>query len=107
MRDGERVAMMAVVRSEAVGWVGWIGVVQRDRRNDFTYANMVFYHPADWAPALGLKTLLYGTAAQQAKLRRGCRLLACHLFYRPHRRIVRLIARPYVAIHQAWHRRKR
>ena len=107
VRDGERVAMMAVVRSEAVGWVGWIGVVQRDRRNDFTYANMVFYHPADWAPALGLKTLLYGTAAQQAKLRRGCRLLACHLFYRPHRRIVRLIASPYVAIHQAWHRRKR
>lgn len=107
VRNGERVAMSAVVRSGSVGWMAWVGVALRGRANDFTYANIMFYHAADWAPALGLKTLLYGTAAQKSKVRRGCRLLTCHLFYRPHRRIMRMAARPYLAIHQAWCRRKR
>jgi predicted N-acyltransferase len=106
VRDGVRLAMLAVVRSGTVGWVAWIGIEQRDRLNDFTYANIMFYHPADWAPALGLKSLLYGTAVQKAKAIRGCRLLVCHLFYRPHRSVLRLVARPFLAIHQAWYRRK-
>jgi predicted N-acyltransferase len=107
VRDGERVAMLAVVRSGTVGWLAWVGIEMRDRPNDFTYANIVFYHPADWAPPLGLKTLLYGTAAQAAKLKRGCRLLPCYVLYRPRRRVFRWLARPYLALHQAWFHRKR
>ena len=107
VRNGERVAMLAVVRSGTVGWVAWIGIEMRDRPNDFTYANIVFYHPTDWAPPLGLKTLLYGTAAQAAKSKRGCRLLPCCVFYRPRQRVFRLLARPYLALHQAWFHRKR
>jgi predicted N-acyltransferase len=106
VRNGERVAMLAVVRSGAVGWVAWIGIELGDRPNDFTYANIMFYHPADWAPAMGLKTLLYGTGVQQAKAKRGCRLLACHQFYRPHGKLSRMVAGPYLTIHQAWYRRK-
>jgi predicted N-acyltransferase len=106
VRAGQRVAMLAAVRSGSVGWMALIGIEPRDRRNDFTYPNLLFYHATDWAPALGFKTLLYGTGAQQAKLRRGCRLLACHLFYRPHRRVVRLAVRPFLSIHQTWYRGK-
>jgi predicted N-acyltransferase len=106
VRDGERVAMLGVVRSEAVGWVAWVGIELLDRPNDFTYANIVFYHPSDWAPHLGLKTLVYGNVAQTAKSRRGCRLLPCGVFYRPRRKVFRLLARPYLALHQAWFQRK-
>jgi predicted N-acyltransferase len=107
VRNGERVAMLAVVRSGTVGWVVTVGIEQRDRPNDFTYANIMFYYPADWAPALGFTTLLYGTAAQEAKGRRGCRLLDCCIFYRPRRRALRLLARPYLALHRAWFQRKK
>ncbi len=106
VRDGKRVAALAVVRSGSVGWVVMIGLEQRDRPNDFTYSNLLFYHAATWAPALGLKTLLYGTGVQRFKLKRGCRLLACHLYYRPGRPIGRIIATSYLRIHQAWSRRK-
>jgi predicted N-acyltransferase len=106
VRDGKRVAALAVVRSGSVGWVAMIGLELRDRPNDFTYANLLFYHTATWAPALGLKTLLYGTGVQQFKLKRGCRLLECHLCYRPGRPIGRIIATPFLRIHQAWSRRK-
>ncbi|HEY6451744.1 MAG TPA: peptidogalycan biosysnthesis protein [Steroidobacteraceae bacterium] len=106
VRNGARAAMLAVVRSGEVGWMAWIGVEQRDRPNDFTYANILFYEAADWAPALGLKTLMYGTAAQRSKVKRGCRLLALHLFYRPHRPLWRALAQPYLAIHGMWYRRK-
>lgn len=106
VREGMRVAMLAVVRSQGVGWVAWVGIGVRDRPNDFTYANLGFYHAADWAPALGLKTLLYGTAVQEGKFRRGCRLIDCHLFYRPHAAMVRPAARVYLAIFRIWQRRK-
>jgi hypothetical protein len=106
VRDGKRVAALAAVRSGSVGWVAMIGLELRDRPNDFTYANLLVYHTATWAPALGLKTLLYGTGVQRFKLKRGCRLLACHLYYRPGRPIGRIIATPYLRIHQIWSRRK-
>jgi predicted N-acyltransferase len=105
-RHGDRLAMLAVIRSGSVAWMAFIGIEQRDRLNDFTYANMVFYYPADWAPPLGLKSLLYGTAVQKAKAKRGCRLIACHLFYRPYSSTLRMLARPYLGMHQAWYRRK-
>jgi len=100
-RDGRRVGTVFVVRSGCVGWVVSVGIELRDRPNDFTYANLLFYHAADWAPALGIKSLLYGTAVQKAKLTRGCRLVACRLFYRPHRRFIRLFVAPYLLVHQA------
>jgi predicted N-acyltransferase len=106
VRESKRVAMLAVVRSGSVGWMAWLGIELRDRPNDYTYANINFYHAADWAPALGLKTLLYGTAALEAKLKRGCRLFDCRVFYRPHRRFLRAFAQPYFQIHQAWYRKK-
>jgi predicted N-acyltransferase len=106
VRDGKRVAALAVVCSGSVGWMAMIGLELRDRPNDFTYANLLFYHTAIWAPALSLKTLLYGTGVQRFKQKRGCRLLACHLYYRPGRPIGRVVAMPYLRIHQAWMRGK-
>jgi len=106
VRDGKCTAMLGVVRSGSVGWMQWIGVDPRDRPNDYTYANLSFYHAADWGPALGLKTLLYGTAVQQAKVWRGCRSIASHVYYRPQRPMVRPVARAYLSVHRAWLRRK-
>jgi predicted N-acyltransferase len=100
-REGRVVGTVFVVRSGPVGWVVSVGIELLDRPNDFTYANLLFYHAADWAPALGIKFLLYGTAVQKAKLSRGCRLIACRLFYRPRRRFTRLFVWPYMLIHQA------
>lgn len=105
-REGKRVAMLGVVRSGSVGWLSWLGIELRDRPNDFTYANICFYHLADCAAALGLKTLLCGNGAYRAKLMRGCRLIASRLFYRPQRPLARLVARPYFGVHRAWSRRK-
>jgi hypothetical protein len=106
VRNGKRVAALAVVRSGSVGWMGMIDLELRDHPNDFTYANLLFYHTATWAPILGLKTLLYGTGGQWFKLKRGWRLLACHLYYRPGRPVGRIVATPFLRIHQAWSRRK-
>ena len=106
VRDGRRVGMIAVVRSGTVGWVTWFGIELSERNRDFIYANLCYYHLAESAPALGLKTLLYGNGALDAKRRRGCRISVTHLFYRPHRRVLRWAATPYFAAHRAWYRRK-
>jgi predicted N-acyltransferase len=106
VRDGRRVGMLGAVRSGSVGWIAWIGIEARDRPNDFTYPNLGFYHAADWAPLFGIKTLLYGINAIEAKRRRGCRIITSHLFYRPRRLYIRFLAKPYFWIHRAWYRRK-
>jgi hypothetical protein len=98
--------MLAVIRSGPIAWAPWFGIEHQDRRNDFTYANLVYYHLAACAPALGLTTVLYGNAALQAKRLRGCRVTDSQLFYRPRRRLWRVAARPYFALHRAWYRRK-
>lgn len=105
-REGQRVGILGVVRSGSVGWVAWIGIEQRDRPNDFTYSNLCFYHLADCAHTLGLKTLLYGNSALQAKRIRGCRIINNRLFYRPAGSLARLLLRPYLGIHRRWYRRK-
>lgn len=105
-RHGQRVAMLGVVRSGNVGWLSCLGIDLRNRPNDFTYFNLTYYHLADCAAALGLRTLLYGNGAYQAKRMRGCRLTVSRLFYLPDRPLRRLAARPYFRIHRAWYRRK-
>ncbi|HEY6455936.1 MAG TPA: GNAT family N-acetyltransferase [Steroidobacteraceae bacterium] len=106
LREGHRIGMLGAVRSGSVGWMAWYGTELTDRPNDFTYANLVFYHPADVATQLGLKTLLYGTHALDAKRRRGCQILRSRLFYRPHRPLTRFVAGAYFLLHRAWFRRK-
>jgi predicted N-acyltransferase len=105
-RHGQRVAMLGVIRSGNVGWPSCFGIDLRNRPNDFTYFNLVYYHLADCAADLGLRTLLYGNGAYQAKLKRGCRLMVNRLFYLPYRPLWRLAAGPYFRIHRAWYRRK-
>lgn|GEM_PF-5269713 len=106
VRDGHAVGMMGLVRSGSVAWGAWFGIELTDRRNDFTYANLVYYHVAASAAALGIKTVLYGTLALDTKRRRGCQIIRSRLFYRPHQRHARLLARAYFGIHRAWFGRK-
>lgn len=105
-RDSQRVAMLGVVRSGEVGWLSCFGIDPRNRPNDFTYFNLIFYHLTDCAAALGLRTLLYGNSAHRAKLMRGCRRTVSRLFYHPFRSLRRLAVAPFFRMHRAWYRRK-
>jgi hypothetical protein len=106
VRDGRVVGMVGLVRSGAVAWGAWFGIELTDRRNDFTYASLVYYQVAESAAALGIKTVLYGSLAIDTKRRRGCQIIGSRLFYRPCLPHARLLARMYFGIHRAWFGRK-
>lgn len=106
-RNDVRTALLGVVRSGEVAWVSWVGFEAVNRPRDFTYFNLVYYALAEYAPPAGIRRLLYGNGAYEAKLRRGCQLRQCSIFYRPHGAAMRAAARPFFVVHRAWHRRKR
>ncbi len=106
-RNDVRTALLGVVRSGELAWVAWVGFEAVNRPRDFTYFNLVFYALAEYAPSAGIRRMLYGNGAYEAKLRRGCQLRRCSVFYRPHRSAWRAAARPFFVVHRAWHRRKR
>jgi len=105
-RAGERLGMLGVVRCEEVGWAAWIGLLDQEGRGAFTYFNLVFYHLAAHAASLGIRRLLYGTLAYEAKRIRGCEILPGTTYYRPCTRPMRMISRPFMRSHRAWIRRK-
>lgn len=105
-RDGERIASVAVVRFGDVGWVSWLGFAEQDRPNDFTYANLAYYHLAEKAAELGINTLLYGNSVLKAKEIRGCKIQINRLYWRPRSALARTLFRPYLSMHRAWYRRK-
>jgi predicted N-acyltransferase len=105
-RNGSRTAMFGLVRSGELAWAAWLGFESIDRPADFTYFNLVYYALAEYAPTVGIRKLLYGNTAYDAKSRRGCHISPCTLFYRPHSQLMRSIVHPFFKIHRAWHRRK-
>lgn len=105
-RHGECTGMLGMLRSADTAWMAWLGFAETARDNDFTYFNLAYYEPAGYAPAAGIRTLLYGNSVYGAKLRRGCRLARCDFFYRPQGRVMRALARPCFRVHRAWYRRK-
>ena len=106
-RRGERLLGMAsMLRNGPVAWASWMGMLDNEARQDFTYFNLCYYQVAAEAPALGIRKILYGTTAYAAKLQRGCVLVTNPVLYRPHARLTRLLARPYVRFHREWYRRK-
>jgi predicted N-acyltransferase len=105
-RNGSRTAMIGLVRSGELAWAAWLGFESIDRPDDFTYFNLAYYALAEYAPTVGIRKLLYGNTAYDAKSRRGCRISPCTLFYRPHSQLMRSVVRPFFKIHRAWHRRK-
>lgn len=105
-RHGARTALSVGVRSVEVVWATWVGFAPGERPNDFTYFNLCYYAMADYAPAANIRTVLYGNGAYDAKLRRGCRITECSVFYRPHSGFMRAVATPFFRMHRAWYRRK-
>jgi len=106
-RRGERLLGMAsMLRSGPVAWASWMGMLQDEARQDFTYFNLCYYHIAAAAPTLGIKRILYGTTAYAAKLQRGCEMVVNPVLYRPRALLTRLLARPYVRFHRQWYLRK-
>jgi predicted N-acyltransferase len=102
VRDGQCCAMLAVVKSGDTGWAAFFGLDTRDRPNDFTYFNIVFYALADYAADFGLRQVLMGNGAYAAKQRRGCELRPAQLFYRPRTALRRQLLRPVFALHRHW-----
>ena len=106
-RNGARTAMLGAVRSAEVAWVTWLGFDANERPNDFTYFNLAYYALAAFAPVAGIRTLLYGNGAYDAKLRRGCRMTRCGAFYRPHSSLMRGIASCFFLAHRTWYKQKK
>jgi hypothetical protein len=98
--------MASMLRSGPVAWASWMGMLEGEARQEFTYFNLCYYHIAAAAPTLGIKRILYGTTAYAAKLQRGCEMVVNPVLYRPRARLTRLLARPYVRFHRQWYRRK-
>lgn len=60
-----------------------IGVDHIADDNNFTYFNLAYYKILIDAPSLNLKSIWYGPAALQAKIRRGCEVELTDFYYKP------------------------
>jgi len=74
-------------------------------QNTFVYFNFIYELVRD-APALGVKRILLGSTAYDAKRYRGCTISPACLYLRPASRLARLVGRPAMAIHRRWYERK-
>lgn len=81
----------------------WIGIDHEAAGRNFTYFNLVFYAPAADFANLGIRRVWVGTAAYDAKIRRGCRVLPTRIFLRPPTRLAAGIYRPAFALQRAWY----
>jgi predicted N-acyltransferase len=101
-RGGVVCAILGVVKSGIVGWACFFGLDTRDRPNDFTYFNLVYYTLMDHAADFGLDRVIMGSGVYAAKLRRGCELVPVQFFHRPHGVLRRILLRPWYALHGRW-----
>jgi predicted N-acyltransferase len=105
-RAGKVIAMLGGVRSADIVWVPWVGFESPGMDTDFTYFNLAYYTPADYAPSVGIRRLIYGNSVYQAKRRRGCTLVRCFAMYRPRSALSRVVSKPFFSFHRAWYGRK-
>jgi predicted N-acyltransferase len=105
-RGGVVCAILGVVKSGTVGWACFFGLDTRDRPNDFTYFNLVYYSLMDHAADFGLERVIMGSGVYAAKLRRGCELVPVQFFHRPRGVLRRILLRPWYALHGRWVARK-
>lgn len=85
----------------------WLtGIDHAADANNFTYFNLVYYHPFSEFPALGIRQAYYGNAVQYAKFRRGCDIVKAQFFLKPLPGVRALLLRPLFAIHRVLLRRK-
>ena len=97
---GRLQGVMTFARSGDRGYVSYPGLLHEGERAGSVYFNLMYYHPVRLAIGLGLRSLAFGNAALEAKIRRGCRVRAGALCFRPRARTMRAALAPAVALHR-------
>jgi predicted N-acyltransferase len=82
-----------------------IGVDREAEGNDFTYFNLVYYHPIE-VGIPGVERVYYGTSMDDMKRRRGCRATPADLYYRAPGAARQLVLGPLFALRAARMRQK-
>jgi predicted N-acyltransferase len=85
-------------------WI--IGVDHIGDDNKFTYFNLAYYNILIDAPSLNLKSIWYGPAALQAKIRRGCEVELTEFYYKP--RLISLVPIYFIllTLQRFWYKHK-
>ena len=99
--------MLALIRDGSTGWASLFGIDLNDRQKDYTYPSVAFYYAASVAGELGLRRILYGSGAIEAKRQRGCDIEGSALYYRPTGGLLSWFGGPMFRIQRAWKARKR
>lgn len=60
-------------------------------KTDFTYFNLAYYAPIQWAIEHGVRKVYYRTLAEQAKLARGCKQEKTYFFVKYHNQPLRVV----------------
>ncbi len=98
------VAVLLKKGSTARAWK--IGVDHIADENSFTYFNLAYYHLLSNAPKFNLKTVWYGNAALNAKIRRGCKVDCTDFYYKPKEMHWKLIFYILFALQRYWYHKK-
>jgi predicted N-acyltransferase len=98
--------VVVLLKSGNRGYMAYPGMVAKTQRTNFEYFNLVFYHPIRLAIELGLKSIAFGNAALEAKIRRGCVAQARALYFRPREKILRTTLGAPFALHRRGLQRK-
>jgi hypothetical protein len=99
-REGRRTAMISFILSGDTAWAAFFGIERDNRPNDFTYFNLAFYAFTDHAGRLGIRQILLGNSAYEAKLRRGAVRVPINLWFAPRSLLRRELLRPAFAAHR-------
>ena len=83
-----------------------IGIDHDADAKSFCYFNLCYYYPCGQFPALGIRKIFFGNAAQYAKYRRGCDIVETRFLVRTTPGWLNLVLRPLFALQRIFFRRK-
>ncbi len=106
-KGGELTGAGLLIRRGKRVWGDYIGFDYEASRKDFTYFNLAFHEPVEYALANGIKTIYYGRGQYQLKQRRGCTLCDTFVFYKTRNKIKKPLVSLWCAAHGKYFQRKR
>ena len=101
-QDGGMTGACVAIRCGTEASLIWVGVDHAAAGRNFTYFNLVFYAPVEHLAALGVRRIWLGSAAYEAKIRRGCRIIPSRVFMRLPTKLGKALHRPAFALQRAW-----
>ncbi len=101
-KQNKLVGVCVLLCSTDEGFLTEIGVDHEFCGNDFTYFNIAYYTPIEWAINNNLRKLHLDNALQELKLRRGFYLVNDYFYYKPNSLICRYTVRWLFNLHTRW-----